>query len=252
MDYLKALISIPSSEITEKHILDIHQHILKNIDDGNSGRYRRVPVRISGSLVVLPNYIKVPDLMADLIERLFHHTENHHPVELALLAHYELVTIHPFSDGNGRTARLLMNLILMQKGYPPAIIQKRERIRYISSLEKAQLGGSRESFDRLIIRAVERSLDLYLKAAKGESASDVATAQPLLKIGELAKLTSQAVSTIRYWTSQGLLDVAQKTEKGYSLYAKSQIERAKRILSLKSDRYSLDEIKVLLQKDDKT
>ena len=200
-------------------------------------------------MVVLPNYIKVPDLMSDFAARIFKNAADYHPVELALLAHYELVTIHPFSDGNGRTARLLMNLVLIQNGYPPAIIQKRERERYVTSLEQAQLGGSREQFDKLIIKAVERSLDIYLKAAKGEDAPKVASKHHLLKIGELAKLTGQAVSTIRYWTSMGLLEVAHKTDKGYSFYEKNQVDRAKRILALKSERYSLDEIKLLLGKE---
>ena len=66
-----------------------------------------------------------------------------HPVELAAEAHYRLVTIHPFTDGNGRAARLLMNMILLMSGYPAAIIRKRDRLAYIDSLEKVQLGGSK-------------------------------------------------------------------------------------------------------------
>jgi len=248
LGFIKSLVDKNTKEITESHILEVHHLILQSIDDSNAGQYRRVPVRISGSMIVLPNYIKVPELMSELIDKLFKNSANYHPVELALLSHYELVTIHPFSDGNGRTARLLMNLVLMQNGYPPAIIQKRERDRYITSLEKAQLGGSRDDFDKLIMKVVDRSLDIYLKAAKGESAPRVKSKHNLLKIGELAKLTGQAVSTIRYWTDKGVLDIAQKTEKGYSLYDKNQIEQAKQVLTLKSERYSLNEIKLLLQK----
>ncbi len=89
-----------------------------------------------------------------------------HPVELAAEAHYRLVTIHPFVDGNGRTARLLMNLILLMKGYPWAIIKKEDRLNYINSLEKAQLGGSKEDYLIIISHAVEESLDIYLNALK--------------------------------------------------------------------------------------
>jgi len=247
LDFIKSLVDKKSSSITEKDILEIHRLILHGIDDDNAGRYRRVPVRISGSMVVLPNYVKVPELMADLVITLFQNFKKYHPVELALLAHYELVTIHPFSDGNGRTARLLMNLILMQNGYPPAIISKRDRDRYITSLEKAQLGGSREDFDKLIVKAVDKSFTIYLNAAKGEDAP-IKSTQKLIKIGELAKLTGQSVPTIRYWTNKGLLNVSSRTEKGYSLYNKNQIEQVKQILALKSDRYSLNDIKLILQK----
>jgi Fic family protein len=169
LDFIKSLINKPSNEITENDILEIHHIILQGIDDNNAGFYRNIPVRISGSLVILPNYMKVPKLMSEFVAKILQNASIFHPVELATLAHYELVTIHPFTDGNGRTARLLMNLILMQNGYTPAIISKRQREPYIRYLEQAQLGGSRKDFDKLIARAVEKSLDIYLKAAKGEN-----------------------------------------------------------------------------------
>ena len=135
----------------------------------------------------------------------------------------------------------------MQNGYPPAIIKIRERERYINSLQKAQLGGSREDFDKLIAKAVERSLDIYLKAVKGEETPKPTSKQSLLKIGELAKLTGQSVPTIRYWVSQGLLEVASKTAKGYSLFDKNQIKRVHKILDLKAERRTLGEIWELLK-----
>ncbi len=122
-----------------------HNIILKGIGDEDAGHYRSIAVRISGSTVILPNPLKVPDLMDEFITWL-KQTDNLHPVELAAEAHYRLVTIHPFVDGDGRTARLLMNLILLMLGYPAAIIRKRDRLVYISSLEKAQLGGSKENY----------------------------------------------------------------------------------------------------------
>lgn len=151
--------------INEQDILNIHALILKGIDDVHAGRYRNVPVRISGSPVVLPNPRKVPSLMNELTHWL---KKSHklHPVEQAAEAHYQLVTIHPFIDGNGRTARLLMNMILMMKGYPIAVIRKRDRLAYISSLEKAQTGGPKDEYFKIIIKAVNRSLDMYLKAVR--------------------------------------------------------------------------------------
>ncbi len=242
LDYVHQLVHKASSGITESDILEIHHLILRSIDDANAGRYRSVPVRISGSLMALPNHMKVARLMGEFIQAIRAKADSLHPVELAIFAHYELVTIHPFADGNGRTARLLMNLILMQNGYPPAIISKRQRARYIKSLEQAQLGGSRAEFDKLIARTVDRSLDIYLTAARGEDAPQPVHASQLLKIGELAKLTSQSVPTIRYWTERGLLVVAERTDKGYALYGRDQVERVREILDLKAERYSLEEI----------
>ena len=131
--------------INEKDILHIQSVILRGIDDTNNGCYRNIPVRISGSSVVLPNPHKVPDLMKSFIESI-KHSYNLHPVELASEVHYQLVTIHPFVDGNGRTARLLMNMILLMTGYPLAIIRKADRLAYINALEKAQLGKSKDDY----------------------------------------------------------------------------------------------------------
>ena len=215
--------------------------ILKGIDDTNAGRYRSVAVRISGSTVVLPNPRKVPDLMAEFIKWI-KKTHNIHPIELASEAHYRLVSIHPFVDGNGRTARLLMNMILLMAGYPPAIISMRDRLAYIASLEKAQQGGSKEDYLKIIAKAANRSLDIYLKAAQGESAV-ISYETKLLKIGELARQVRENNSTIRYWTKQGLLEVAEVTKAGYQLYEADMVERVKQIHKMKKQRLRLQEIR---------
>ena len=162
LDWIKDLVRLKYTTITEKDILGIPAIILKGIDDKNAGFYRRIPVRIAGSSVVLPNPLKVPELMKEFVKWL-QEEKSLHPVELAAEAHYRLVTIHPFIDGNGRTARLLMNFILTIHGYIPAIIQKDERLAYINSLEKAQLGGSKDDYFEIIVKAVDRSLDIYLE-----------------------------------------------------------------------------------------
>jgi Fic family protein len=241
LDYVRSLSDKKTSAISEKIILEIHARILKSLDDENAGRYRNVPVRISGSAVVMPNPRKVPALMEEFI-RWLAGRHSLHPVQLAGEAHYRLVTIHPFSDGNGRTARLLMNLILMLHGYPPAIIRKRDRLAYLGALEKAQLGGAKDDYERLIFKAANRSLDIVLKAARGESAAGEEEGK-LLKIGELAKVVGETVPTIRYWTKEGLVEVAEITESSYHLYAPDMIERCRTIQALKSQRLTLTEIK---------
>ena len=140
----------PTTHLREVDVLDLHETVLRGIDDANAGHYRTIPVRISGASVIFPNPIKVSDLMRVFIDQVTSN-DDLHPVELASEAHYQFVTIHPFADGNGRTARLLMNLILMQNSYPPAIIRTRDRLKYIGSLEKAQLGGPKDDYNLSLI-----------------------------------------------------------------------------------------------------
>ena len=244
LDFIKEQIKLKPSDLKEKDILKIHEIILDRIDKENAGIYRRVPVRISGSAVVLPNPRKVQDLMDEFFKWL-KKEDKMHAVELAAEAHYRFVTIHPFIDGNGRTARILMNMILMMKGYPPAIIRKNDRLAYIKSLEKPQLvngeGDSKNDHFKLIASAVDRSLNIYLRAIEGKT--EKPESEKLLKIGELANATNQTVPTIRHWTKEGLLQVAEVTESGYQMYSEEMVERVKRIQEMKKKRMTLDEIK---------
>ena len=244
LDFVKEQIKRKPSDLRERDILKIHEIILDRIDKENAGIYRRVPVRISGSAVVLPNPRKVQTLM----DEFFSWIENEkkmHAVELAAEAHYRFVTIHPFIDGNGRTARLLMNMILMMRGYPPAIIRKNDRLAYIKSLEKPQLvngdGDSKNDYFKLIAAAVDRSLNIYLRAIDGEV--EKPESEKLLKIGELAKATNQTVPTIRHWTKEGLLQVAEVTESGYQMFSEEMIEKIEAIQEMKEKRLTLTEIK---------
>ena len=244
LDFIKEQIKRKPSDLKEKDILKIHEIIFDRIDRENAGFYRRIPVRISGSAVVLPNPKKVQTLMDEFFSWIKNETKMH-AVELAAEAHYRFVTIHPFIDGNGRTARLLMNMILMMKGFPPAIIRKNDRLTYIKSLEKPQLvngeGDSKNDYFKLISSAVDRSLNIYLKAIDGESAEP--ESEKLLKIGELAKATNHSVPTIRHWTKEGLLQVAEITESGYQMYSEEMVGRVRRIEEMKGERMNLGEIK---------
>lgn len=248
LELIKTLANKKGRCITEKNLLQLHHIILSKIDDQNAGRYRRVPVRIAGSTVVLPNPMKVPDLMSEYFFWLRKSHPNIHPATMAADAHLKLVSIHPFTDGNGRTARLLMNLLLMQAGYPPALIKKEERLKYINTIEKAQLFGETDDYYRVMYGAIDRSLDIYLNALhQKEPPRKKAPFHQVLKIVELAQKTGETVPTIRYWTQEGLLSVADTTASGYQLYDEIMVDRVKKIRHLqRKKRLTIREIKAVL------
>lgn len=153
------------TSITEHTIRQIHALILRTINDEEAGRYRRIQVYIAGSEYIPPGPESVPPLMHDFSRWLnSEEAKSLHPLELAALAHFKLVNIHPFVDGNGRTARLLMNLILLRAGYPPAVIRNEDRLAYYEALEKARAGDTGPLIT-LVAQAVERSLDVYLASS---------------------------------------------------------------------------------------
>ncbi|KEI35403.1 filamentation induced by cAMP protein Fic [Francisella sp. W12-1067] len=147
-------------ELSEKMIKDIHFLILKNIDNTNAGKYRNINVKISGAEHIPPSYIHLNELMFDLIKN-YKSWNNLHPVEQAAKLHSEFVKIHPFIDGNGRTSRLLMNLVLMQYGYPPAILPISKRLRYYNALDKAHVQNDYTDFIGLIVEIAEESFEPY-------------------------------------------------------------------------------------------
>lgn len=247
IEYIRELAKRKHQFLEELDILRIHGFILKGINDEWAGRYRQVPVRISGSNVGLPNYIKVPSLMKDFVLWLSS-IQGEHPVKIASDAHYKLVSIHPFLDGNGRTSRLLMNLILIQHGYPPAIIKKEERRRYLSSIEESQLGGSLRKFYELMIEAEDRTLDIYLSAASGKEAPSLLK-EKKLKIGELEKAVEIPASTIRYYIEQGLITPDGHSQGGFMLFSPKVVEKIKEIKRLQQEeRLSIKEIRNKLER----
>jgi Fic family protein len=150
-DYNEALNSRDAFEFMKKHtgglsrrfILKLHREITKNTKCRRVGEYRDSDVRISGSDWIPPPATEVPRLM----ERLFTWYRNHrttmHPVELGAVVHTRMVQIHPFTDGNGRTARLVMNWILQKSGYPMLYIENRDKLRYYEAIEAADKGNLR-------------------------------------------------------------------------------------------------------------
>ncbi|XP_005187319.1 protein adenylyltransferase Fic [Musca domestica] len=161
-------------EITLKDILEIHRRVLGHVDPIEGGEFRRTQVYVGGHVPPGPGDLSI----------LMRHFENWlnseqslslHPIKHAALAHYKLVHIHPFIDGNGRTSRLLMNTLLMRAGYPPVIIPKQQRHKYYQYLQVANEGDIRP-FVRFIAECTEKTLDLYLWAT-----SDLPQQIPMLE-----------------------------------------------------------------------
>jgi len=170
IDFVEAL-AAKAEPITEHDIRQIHALILRTIDDENAGAYRKGQVYITGSTYVPPAAIEVPPLMQELVAWINSaKAAELHPVERAALAHFRLVHIHPFVDGNGRTARLLMNLVLIRESYPPAVIRRERRPEYYDALDQAHRGET-TSFVTLVAEEAERSLDVWLKAVGAEISS---------------------------------------------------------------------------------
>ncbi len=130
-----------SRDITEQNILEFHRLFYRKIDEDNAGKYRRVRVFLTGSSFKFPPPSQVKSLMKTFLTTLPELRQQHHPVVYAALAHKDFVEIHPFVDGNGRTARLFMNLILLQHGYPITSIPPILRSEYINALEASHHGN---------------------------------------------------------------------------------------------------------------
>ncbi|MBM3151009.1 MAG: Fic family protein [Chloroflexi bacterium] len=151
--------------ITAYHVRQIHELILARIDDENAGSYRKTQVRIAGVPFTPPESWQITSLMAEWSDWVASAEGSMHPIVLAAQAHHRLVAIHPFVDGNGRTARLVMNLLLMRSGYPPTVILRANRRQYYSVLAKSDSGNT-DALENFVGRAVENSLNLYIEACK--------------------------------------------------------------------------------------
>jgi Fic family protein len=157
--YIRDLVK-ENMEISESLIKNIHAIVLRGIDRKNGGKYRNMPVAISGSRHVPPQPWQVPKLMEDLALWAKNEAPKLHPVVFAAEIHERIATIHPFIDGNGRTARLLMNLVLLQNGYPIANIpgDAENRLAYYNALEKCNLEQDKSDFIILIAGFVFQSM----------------------------------------------------------------------------------------------
>ena len=169
IDFIKD-VAKDNIEITERLIKEIHAIILHGIDRENAGKYRNVPVMISGSQHLPPQpYLIEPQMEAFIVEYNKKIEEKVHPVVIAAYLHDELVKIHPFIDGNGRTSRLLMNLYLLSKGYVVVSLKgdNDSKRAYYMALEKSHTENNPTDFYILVAESEKEDLNRFFHILQG-------------------------------------------------------------------------------------
>ncbi len=164
----------------------------------DSGQYRTTNVRIVGRKKSPPDFSKVPKLMDRFLKELPKLKSS--PIAVSAYLHHKFVDIHPFSDGNGRVARLLMNLQLMRDGYPPIVLKKEDRGTYYRCLAQAD-EGNLNPFTDFIAKAVDESLALYLAIFGREN--------ELVPLSDLARISSYSQEYLSLRARQGVLDAVK-------------------------------------------
>lgn len=201
-------------DITTYHVRQIHKLVLSNIDDDKAGAYRSTQVRIAGADHTPPEAWEIPRLMTAWSDWLSAQQAKTHPVALAALVHHRLVAIHPFIDGNGRTARLVMNLSLMRKGYPPTVIRKIQRKQYYRVLAEADAGDMKPLVN-FVGRNVERSLTLYLEACTPQTGPKPSE-EKWIPLREAAKDTSYSQEYLSLLARKGRLEAIKRGRNWYT------------------------------------
>ncbi len=186
------------NKIKEQNMLELHNILFTGYCE-NAGNYRNSQVYIAGSDFMPPPAFEVPELMGSLVEWVNNNPSELRPIELAALFHHKLVSIHPFDDGNGRIGRLIMNLLLIKKGYPLTVVKQVDRRRYYDSLKKADVDNLRPIVN-FIARCVEQSLDIYLQAIEPSDRKN-----KLLSLSEASKLTPYSQEYLSLLARRGVI-----------------------------------------------
>mgnify|MGYP001193813635 CR=1 FL=1 len=202
LDFLYELIdSKKQNTISERLIREIHHLIVKEADADIAGQYREGNVIITGADHTPPEGFEVPSEMRELIKWINANKKKLHAIELAAIVHHKLAYIHPFWDGNGRISRIIMNIFIMQAGFPMAIILKNDRKRYYRVLSEADKGNY-SPFCEFVAQSVIRSINLYLKLLKPKQKKN----DKYISLEELAKLGPYSSTYLRKLATQGKLE----------------------------------------------
>ncbi len=213
IEYVEAL-AAGNEPVTSWHVRQMHRLVLARIDDESAGQYRTLPVRIAGAAHQPAEAWQVEALMQDWSDWLNGPAQACHPIERAALAHHRLVSVHPFIDGNGRTARLAMNLLLLRDGYPPTIIMRANRRQYYRVLAQADRGSTSPLLN-LVGRAVERSLTLYLEAITPQR-GPAAPEEAWLSLREAAQGTPYSQEYLSLLARKGRLEALKRGRAWYT------------------------------------
>lgn len=202
LEYLYDLVENDKKHTISEHLIHtLHQLIMQETDKQWAGVYRNSNVIIAGSDHSPPGALMVPQMMFELINWIKINENKLDVLELSALLHHRLVYIHPFFDGNGRTARIVMNLKLMQKGFPLAVVLKNDRRKYYDVLSQAD----KKNYNPLILfiaQSVERSLDIYLKTLTPATKSR----EKYLPLSELAQETPYSAKYLNLLIRKGRLE----------------------------------------------
>jgi len=215
--YIEKLVQ-KGSTIEEDDILNVHKLLMHGIDDQNAGRYRTGQVRVAGASFMPPSADRVKPMINELLQTLKQNPDELRPIELAAFFHHKLAYTHPFLDGNGRTARLLMNVILVRNGYPLTVLLKVDRPKYLRALSEAD-NGNLIPLTNFVARSVERSLDIYLLAFEKEA--EILT---LREASELTPYTQEYLSLLARKGNMGAFKLRRNwviTRKALNEYLKA-------------------------------
>src|SRR3989440_12385777 len=210
--YMTSLVEKQTS-ITHETILTLHNLVMDKILK-TKGQFRTVPVYIRGANMTPPPASQVESLMHEWIAWINGPGIDYEPVIRAAIAHHGFEAVHPFADGNGRVGRLLLNLMLMREGYPPALLLRDWRTRYIQALDTANIGNY-SPLANMIGQAVEAGLDLFLGAWSAMIASPGDAYQPL---SVLAQPSGYSVDYLGWLVRQGRIEAVKRGRHWYSTF----------------------------------
>lgn len=203
IEFIEQIVS-EKKQITEELICQIHGIILNSIEEEEKGIYRKRKVWVEGASFFPAKPDMIPNLMKNFFVWLQTNPEKLNEIEQAALAHERFVFIHPFIDGNGRVGRLLTSLMLMQKGFPPLIILKIERQKYIRTLEAVH-NGNYIPFVNFMGRCLERSLAMYLDALQTKTTEN----EEYISLQEATKYCNYSQEYLSLMARKGLLEAVK-------------------------------------------
>jgi Fic family protein len=164
-----------ATPLGEDSVVELHHRVVARSQPEIAGSYSPYPRRVAGSPDIFPNPMKIPELMQEFGAWLS--LAPSEPTS-AFEGHFRLTAIHPFGDGNGRTARLLINLMLIRGGYPPVAVRPEDRKIYLDALERGSLAEDLRPFQRFMHERLDATLDEYLSALQASVPPSPATGEP--------------------------------------------------------------------------